>query len=328
MLGLAGDRFDMPEPAMDRLLRRRERRERNERIAATVLGLGVAVAGVAGAVVTLRVAGGTTPASEGGAAAAAEGGGFVLPTVAIWTAIVVLGLTVLAAVRLRARGEHVDVGQEGRGPGGAAAPARRPAAVPATAPRKGGVEMDSKPKTDVGIPRTEMPTIRFDEGRLRRTNRWLVAGVVLLAAAVVALGALLIAQAGDETTPVTERTTALTVEVPAPNEVVEAVDASASALNAGDSAALAATLAEDAVVTDTVAGREFEGTEAIVARYTGPLYEGFALERRGEVIQIGDLAAHAFTYRPSTMMDSGGSGFVVFQLDEDLKIEHQWIMGY
>jgi len=44
-------------------------------------------------------------------------------------------------------------------------------------------------------------------------------------AAVVALGALLIAQAGDETTPVTERTTALTVEVPAPNEVVEAVDA-------------------------------------------------------------------------------------------------------
>jgi len=78
MLGLAGDRFDMPEPAMDRLLRRRERRERNERIAATVLGLGVAVAGVAGAVVTLRVAGGTTPASEGGAAAAAEGGGFVL----------------------------------------------------------------------------------------------------------------------------------------------------------------------------------------------------------------------------------------------------------
>ena len=194
-------RVSMPEPAMERMLRRRERRERNERIAAAVMGLGIAAAGIAGAVVTLRVATGTRPASEGGGAAAGAGGGFVLPTVAIWAAVVALGLTALAVGRLRAQGGRMDVEQEGRGPGRVAAPARRPAAVPGTAPRRGGSEMDSKPKTGVGIPQADMPPIRFDDGKLRRTNRWLIGGVVVLAVAVVALGVALMAASGEDAAP-------------------------------------------------------------------------------------------------------------------------------
>ena len=58
--------------------------------------------------------------------------------------------------------------------------------------------MDSKPKTDVGIPHGEMPAIRLDESKVRRTNRWLVGVVVVLAIAVVGLGAALVVQAGSE----------------------------------------------------------------------------------------------------------------------------------
>lgn len=311
-------RVSMPEPAMDRLLRRRERRQRNERIAAAAVGLGVAVAGIAGALVTLRVTGGTRPAAEGGQIAHAfEGEGFVLPTVVIWTAVVVLGLTVFAAVRLRRRLVHdVDAepeGREGRGPGRAAAPARRPAAEPGTARRKGGSEMESKPKADVvGIPGTEMPGIRFDDGRLRRTNRWLVAAVVVLALAVVALGAALIAQAGEEAPAPSEPLG------PASTEVVRALEANMAAMNAGDAAALAADYADNAVVTDTIAG-EFRGVDEIVDFYIEPTGH-WQLERVSEVVEVGDLSAFAFTYY-------AGSGIVVYQLDDDLKIVHQWIMG-
>lgn len=247
-------RVSMPEPAMERLLRRRERKKRNERIAAAAMGLAVAAAGVVGAFVTLRVTGGTKPASEAGTAAAAEGGGFVLPTVAIWTAVVVLGLSVLAAVRLRRRLRHVGVEAElgGREPGGAAAPVRRPAAVPGIAPSKGG-QMDSRSKTPVGIPQTEMPEIRLDDGKRRRTNRWLVAAVVVLAGAVLALGSLaLVDLTGDEGA----------AAVPTPDPRTATVDALAAAWSGTDSSALEEVYAEDAVFT-TTEGAVYEGRSAI-----------------------------------------------------------------
>ncbi len=68
-------RVVMPEPALDRMLRRREGRQRNERIAAALVGLGVFAAGVVGAVLTLRVTAGTQPASGGGGTGAAETAG-------------------------------------------------------------------------------------------------------------------------------------------------------------------------------------------------------------------------------------------------------------
>lgn len=314
MLERAGERFEMPEPAMDRLVRRRELRERSERIAAAVVGLGVAAAGIVGAVVTLRVAGGASPASGGaGTAAATEGGGFVLSTVAIWTAIVVLGLTVLAAVRLRARGVHVDVGQEGRGPGRAAASARRPAAVRGAAPRKGGVEMDSKPKTDVGIPQAEMPAILFDEGRVRRTNRWLIGAVVVLALAVVALGVALIASSGEETPA------APTPEGLASPDVVRVVDGIVTAMNAHDEQAFGALYAANAIVDD--GGTIYEGRDAIVGFYLSP-EKTWNLERTSEVVQGPGAGA---TFASHTFTLPSGSGILVYELDGNLQILRQWI---
>lgn len=198
-------RVAMPEPALDRMLRRREHRERRERIAAAAVGLGVAAAGILGAIVTLRVAGGTSPTSGGGQRhAAAEGGGFVLPTVAIWTALVVLGLTGFAVLRLRARFADIDTDmeREGREPGGAAASARTAAATAGGAPGKGGSDMDSKQRGEVvGLSRAEMPEIRLADGKLRRTNRWLVGAVIVLALAVMALGGALIVTSAEEAAP-------------------------------------------------------------------------------------------------------------------------------
>jgi len=310
-------RVSMPEPAMERMLRRRERRERNARIAAAVVGLGVAVAGIVGALATLRVTGGTTPGSGDTGAQAAGDGGFVLPTIAIWTALVVLGLTVLAAVRLRRRLVHVDVEQEGRGPGGAAASARRPAAVPGTAPPKGGSEMDSK-LTGVGISQAGIPEIRSADGKLRRTNRWLVSAVVLLVATVVALGSLLLAQTGEETATTPEPLGL------APAAVVEALDANTAALNAMDTEALAAFYVDSAVVTDTVAGRELEGAQKIANWYTRGWPTDWNLERVSEVVQLRD--ADPFTFAAFAFTSSRGSGIGVFEL-HDLEIVHQWIIG-
>jgi len=309
-------RVSMPEPAMERMLRRRERRERNERVAAAVMGLGIAAAGIAGAVVTLRVTTGTRPASEGGGAAAGAGGGFVLPTVAIWAAVVALGLTALAVGRLRARGERVDVGQEGRGPGGAAASARRRAAVPGTAPRKGGSEMDSQRKTET-VPQVEMPEIRLDEARPRGTNPWVAVVVVLLAAAV-AIAAAMLARSGQETTRGgAGDTTMPSASWLASPEVANAVEANAAALNAHDEATLAALFADAAVVTDTIAGIETTGPDAIAAFYAE---NGPSIEITSAVVGFDGSAAHSFTYPE-------GSGLLVFQYDDQMEIVHQWIMG-
>lgn len=210
-------RVSMPEPAISRLIRRRERRQRTERIVAASVGLGVAVAGVVGAVATLRIAGRSAPASGGAATASTEGGGLVLPTIAIWTAIVVLGLTVFAAVRLRARfaGSNGDTEDGWTERDDAAAPARRRAGDPAEDRTRGASEMDSKPKTEVvGLAGAEVPAIRFDDGKLRRTNRWLVGAVVVLALAVVALGAGLIAASGEEATPAPPSETSARAIVP------------------------------------------------------------------------------------------------------------------
>ncbi len=249
-------RVTMPEPAMERLLRRRERRQRNERIAAAAVGLGVFAAGLVGAVLTLRVAGGTEPASGGGHPAAAEGGGLLLPTVAIWTAIVVLALTVLAAVRLRTRSvdQHADVEPEGRGPGRAAASARRPAAEPGAAPWRGGTEMDSKTKMQVGISQAEMPPIRFDEGKIRRTNRWLIGAVVVLAAVLVAVGtwAIVDRSSAPEAAP-----------APTPDPRTAVIDALSAAWSGADSGAVAGFYADNAVFT-TESGAVYEGRDAIV----------------------------------------------------------------
>lgn len=316
-------RVEMPEPAMERMLRRRERRDRTERIAAAAVGLGITAIGIVGALVTLRVTGETTPASGGsGATGAAEGGGFVLPTVAIWTALVVLVLTLFAAMRLRARfaDTGMDVEREGREPGGAAASARRPAAAPGTAPWKGGNDMDSKPKTDVGIPRTEMPPIRLDESKGRHTNRWLVGAVVLLAIAVVGLGAALIVQAGSgEATP--EEPLGL-----ADQATVGLVDDFMAAQNSHDANAVADLFLTDGVYYAFDSGgpgpfTTFEGRSEIAdfQQQIIDLVPANVVERVSPVVQVGDLSAFAVT-------DSNGWNMVWVQEWKYGKIARMWGM--
>jgi hypothetical protein len=63
--------------------------------------------------------------------------------------------------------------------------------------------MDSKPTSGGGVPRGAMPGIRSDDARLRRTNRWLIGTVIVLAMALVAVGTWAISDrpGGGETAP-------------------------------------------------------------------------------------------------------------------------------
>ncbi|HEX5949974.1 MAG TPA: hypothetical protein VFZ96_03135, partial [Actinomycetota bacterium] len=140
--------------------------------------------------------------------------------------------------------------------------------------------------------------------------------VVVLALAVVALGTALIASAGEETA-----TKPLGL---APAGVVEALDANAAALNAMDTEALAGSYADYAVVTDAVAGREFEGAEKIAKWYTKGWPTDWNLERVSEVIQL--RAEDPFTFAAFAFTSSRGSGIAVFKL-HDLEIIHHWIIG-
>jgi hypothetical protein len=104
-------------------------------------------------------------------------------------------------------------------------------------------------------------------------------------------------------------------------QVVQALDANIAAWNAADAAAVEAAYAPNAVVTDTIAGMETVGADEIAAAYiTDTLVGDWELQRTSEVVQIGDFSSNAFTY-------AYGSGIAVYQLDDSLKIVHQWMMG-
>jgi ketosteroid isomerase-like protein len=79
--------------------------------------------------------------------------------------------------------------------------------------------------------------------------------------------------------------------------VVQAIDANIAAINAADQTALAATYAGDAVMTDLVADAETVGADEIAAFYVeGDEPGDWSLQRKGDVVQIGDYAASAFSW--------------------------------
>jgi len=142
----------------------------------------------------------------------------------------------------------------------------------------------------------------------------IVAAVVVLLAALGA-GALIGRATVEESAP-----------PPAPEglasaEVVQAIDANLAAWNAADTAAVASAYAPNAVLTDTIADMETEAAQKIAAAYMAETMPGdWELRRVSEVVQIGNYTANAFTY-------ANGSGIAVYQLDDNLKIVHQWVMG-
>lgn len=287
-------RVRMPEPAMERLLQRRDRRLRNQRISAAVVGLGVAVAGIGFGILALRGRQAGRAASGGlPSPGPADGGvvGVVLPTVAIWIALAVLGLTALAIVRLR---RFMAASPRDRTTGAQPAPGHGPAAVPRTAEKEGVSTMDSREKMGVKIPQAEVPKIRVDAGRVSRINRWLVGAVVVLAVAVVALGTGLIVQAGSEETP---------TEGLADPATVALVDNFLAAHNAMDQTNVASTVAdwylEDATLyVPGVPVEAFESNEGHpwIQRFYDWIVDQtgdsiVAVERVSSVVQTGDLVA-------------------------------------
>ncbi|HLB61383.1 MAG TPA: hypothetical protein VJN50_01355 [Actinomycetota bacterium] len=303
-------RVTMPEPAMERTLRRRDRNARNERIAALAVGLTVGAIGIGGTLLAIRAGSVSHPASGADTAPASPqaGGslGLVLPTLAIWAAIATLVASLVWSVRVR-RGH----GSTKRG----APPRRRKLGLEA-AQATGGNDMDAKAKPDLRIPEVRVPEPRFEEGRARRVNGRLTLAVVALSLAVVGLGVALIAQANGETTP----EAGPTAEGLAPPAVVESLDASIEAWNSFDEEALAGSYGEEAVFDDLIAGETSEGIDQIATKATRYEPAPWRIERTSEVVQNGDFAAYAFTY-------NGGHGIAVFELTDDLRVAHQWVMG-
>lgn len=103
----------------------------------------------------------------------------------------------------------------------------------------------------------------------------------------------------------------------ADDAVVELLDENIRALNARDADAIAATFAEDAVMTDLIAGEEYVGADEIARTYAS--IPNLRLEQTSERVQQGDYVASTFTY-------FRGSGVAIFQI-EDGKITHQWVIG-
>ena len=104
-------------------------------------------------------------------------------------------------------------------------------------------------------------------------------------------------------------------------EVVAAVDAGIEAWNAFDENAVATSYTVGAVFDDLIAGEVSEGIDQITEKVTRYEPDPWGIERVSEVVQTGDFAAYAFTY------NGPGEGVAVLELDSDLKITHQWVMG-
>lgn len=304
-------RVRMPEPAFERLLRRRDRRARNQRIAAGVVGSGVAVAGIALAILALRGRDVTVPTAGPTPSPSSGDGlvGIVLPAIAVWVAFAVLGLVTVAMVRLR---RVTTRPARHRTPGAPPAPGHGPEALARSADTEGGT-MDSKEQIETRIPQLQAPRVGVD-GRASRLNRWLVGAVGLLLVGIVVLGTALIVQANDEPVPAPEPMGLATTEV------VQLLDAQRAALNATppSEAAFLATFTPGAVITDTIADVETEATSYFEALGPAPT-TGLGLVQTSEVIQNEQYAAVSFR------LGDGTHGIVVFRL-QDGKIDHQWIL--
>lgn len=186
--------------------------------------------------------------------------------------------------------------------------------------------MDGKTKNDVGIPQTEMPAIRLDEGKGRRTNRWLVGTVVVLALAVVGLGAALIVQAGTE-------------ERPSPSNSIWSVSSDADVALVDDVLAIwtdnevdavDAVFAEDARVisADAPETESMEGIEQIRmgVRYTSNTYERIgpvstAIEPPGGLTSLPE--GSRFLFFPMLIHDDVFES--AFEVNGDGIVETIWV---
>ena len=141
-------------------------------------------------------------------------------------------------------------------------------------------------------------------------NIWLVAVIALLVALVtVGAWALVDRQAG-------------TPEGLASADVATMLDGRMVAANGGDWKAFAGYYAKDAVLEerDAVPAVVTRGREEIVARVRGLHFLGLRLVSESAPIQVGPFVAQAADW-------VGAHGILVYELDANGKIAHQWVMG-
>ena len=157
--------------------------------------------------------------------------------------------------------------------------------------------------------------------RVRRPhlNPWFVA-VIALAAALIGLSIwVIVDQTSSESAPA-EPTHGL-----ASGQVVAMLDARLAALNSGGKQSFASYYSPGTVFEDRSV------TPPIVVRgaHVASLMEGFSkiwamagqrISRESEVIQFGNYAAHAIRL-------GNTDGISVYKLDQNGKIEHQWVLG-
>lgn len=310
LLERAGERFDMTEPALDRLVRRRDRKERNRRIVTAAVALGVSVVGVGIAVATLRNPGAVVPASGAAPRPAEPGDGgwaaFVLPSVALWAAMAALAMVLLALGRLRER-------PAGPTPPATSADGRRGSTAPEGLTPPDAAKAKQR---DLGRREEAMATQveRYPERHTAR-NVWVTVGVLALLALAIGTGVLLGRATAEEPAPAPEPLGL------APSATVQVVEANFAAMNQADREAFAATFAPEAVFTDHVADDEYIGADAITAAVLPDLVHpgDWDIQRTTEVIQMGDLVANGFT-------SAQASGISVWEIDDQGLITHQWVM--
>ncbi len=311
-------RVPMPEPAMERMLRRRDRTRRNQRIATVLTALVIAVAGIGGAILALRERTGTKPASGPSSSPVASGGGgwvgIAVPTVAIWLALALLGLVIFAIVRLPrlATARRPRPGRGGTPTGAPEAPGHGPGAEPRAALNERRNEMDSKEKTGFGVPQVTVPPAARDELRTARVNRWLVGAVIVLAAGVIALGVALIAQSGNAATP-----SKIGLADAATVKMIDAFNKAAST----DGQRLASFFTPNGVMDEVNIDEVTTGRAAIARHMQGYIDTGFQVEGFGPVIQSGSYVAQATTASGST------SVIAIYELTSDGEISHMWAIA-
>lgn len=166
-----------------------------------------------------------------------------------------------------------------------------------------------------------MTTYTSDTLRQRlKVNPWLVA-VVVLAAALVALGMWIL---------IDQMRSSSTQDLALP-EVAAMLDARIAAMNRYDAEATTAFFSKDAVLEEIENGAlatTSTGRQEIAARfaYLLSIAKSVGLENRtGTTTQIGPYVAQPYSW--SSVGDvTDGRGFLVFRLDENGKIAHEWVI--
>lgn len=159
----------------------------------------------------------------------------------------------------------------------------------------------------------------------RRINPWLVTTIVL-SVLLLALGTWVIIDRRSAPTRVDSAQTA----GQASSAVREMLKARIDAMNRTDGQAAGAFYAEDAVLEeydqdDPVINKGRAAIAEHLGQLTGEM--GLRMEQTGEPIQYDRYVAEPVRFYPATGSGTG-AGMLVFEIDSEGKIAHQWAIGW